>query len=268
MAATLFAGTADDLLGQYAMVKTMRGMGFSRGEIAKRMRLGVPVFAAATWAAAQVQTLLGSGRELEAGALFGASAVALSLTSALQTMALYKLAYDTLLAEGKIADKVGPLAGSPEFQAALKTFERAGRLLSPAHKPELLSLVRSHLEPLAATLGRAEVDAILTSLEHLDLAQIEHQIKAPSQLARWKVAIRQNFANPTSLGVVLGSALAPAIGAGAAEVGAMHNGFAMAAIGSVESLVGGLTVHAAALLDDWKYRRSLERKIAAIPTPR
>jgi hypothetical protein len=263
-AAKLFAGTADDLLGEYAEVKALLGAGFSGREVAKRLQLSVPVFGAATWASGQVEHLLAAGKDLEAGALFGASAVALSLTTALQSMAMYKKAYDALLADGKIPGKAA-LAGSPQFQAALKTFGRSRDLLSPASKGELLALVRKHLEPLAERLGRAEVETVMQSLEHLDLAELSRQLEAPSRLERWKTALQQDFSNPARLGILLGSAVAPVVGLGAAKLGLLHNGFVLAAVGSVESIVGGLTVHAARVLDDWKYKRSLERKIGALP---
>ena len=265
--AKLFAGTADDLMGFYGEREALRESGFTPAEIRKRYGTALAVFAGASYASYRVEHLLRSGHTLEAGALFGVSAVALSLTTALQSMAMYRRGYDALVREGKIDGKVGPLAGDARFQAMLRTFDRSASLLAPARKADLLALARRHLDGLGEAISAEDKAGILDALAHLDLEQIDAQVRSPSQLRRWKEAVRQDFSNPTRLGILLGSAMAPFTGLVAAKAGLMDNGFVMAAIGSTESLVGGLLVSAAKRLDDRKQRRALEAKLAALGAP-
>jgi hypothetical protein len=263
-AAKMFAGSADDILGEWGQYKLLRGRGFSRKELWKRMRGLVPVFVAAGGASRLVEHLLDSGQPGAAGALFGLSAVALSLTSAIQSMAMYKHAYDILLKEGKIDGKIGPLAGDPRFQATLKMLDQAHSLLRPEGRATLLAEVRRHLDGLGDTISAEDKAGLLGALEHLDLDEIEAQVRAPSTFKRWKAAVAEDFSNPTQLGVLLGSGMAPLVGAIAGKAGVMHNGFAMAAIGSTESLVGLLSMSAARTINDWKMKRAVERKLDAL----
>ncbi len=86
----VFAASADDLLGESAELMALRGSGFGWRELAKRGRVLIPVFALATYGAFQVEHLISSGHILWGGVVFGLSAVALSLTTAIQSVFMYK----------------------------------------------------------------------------------------------------------------------------------------------------------------------------------
>lgn len=98
----LFAASTDDLLGESAELMALRGSGFSWKELRKRFVLLVPVFALATYGVFQVEPLLEHGKTLLAGAVFGLSAVALSLTTAIQSIGMYLASVRALKKEGKL----------------------------------------------------------------------------------------------------------------------------------------------------------------------
>lgn len=98
----LFAASTDDLLGESAELMALRGSGFSWKELRKRFVLLVPVFALATYGVFQVEPLLEHGKTLLAGAVFGLSAVALSLTTAIQSIGMYLASVRSLKKEGKL----------------------------------------------------------------------------------------------------------------------------------------------------------------------
>ena len=77
-----------------------------------------------------------------------------------------------------------------------------------------------------------------------------------------RIALIQDFTNPARLGLLLGASLAPAAGIAGALLGLMHNGWMLAAIGSTESIVAGLTVISADYINEWRFHRRLKRKIA------
>lgn len=98
----VFAASADDIIGETAELSALRGSGFSWRELALRSRILVPVFALATWGAFSVEGLLRSHKIALAGIVFGLSAVALSLTTAIQSIFMYRRNLKTLVKEGKI----------------------------------------------------------------------------------------------------------------------------------------------------------------------
>jgi len=98
----IFAASADDLLGETAELTALRGSGFSWRELAKRGKILVPVFALATWGAFSVEPLLQEHKILLAGAVFGLSAVALSLTTAVQSIFMYRKNLQKLIQENKV----------------------------------------------------------------------------------------------------------------------------------------------------------------------
>ncbi|MFA5134188.1 MAG: hypothetical protein WC505_00150 [Patescibacteria group bacterium] len=181
----LFAASADDLLGESAELMALRGSGFSWRELARRAKILVPVFALATWGAFSVEGLLVSGRTTLAGTVFGLSAVALSLTTAIQSIFMYRKNVQRLMADGKI---------------------------KPSSRKELYLL-----------------------------------------------AFKQDFTNPARLGLLIGSSLSPVMGIIGAFSGLMHNGWVLAAIGSTESIVAGLTVIFASYINDWRFQRKLTK---------
>lgn len=98
----LFAASADDLLSETAELFALRGSGFTWRQLARRSIILVPVFALATWGAFSVEGLVEANRLVLAGLIFGLSAVALSLTTALQSIRLYLQAYQKLERVGKL----------------------------------------------------------------------------------------------------------------------------------------------------------------------
>lgn len=106
----VFAASADDLLGESAELMALRGSGFTWKELAKRSRILVPVFALATWGAFSVHGLLEEGHTIWGGIIFGISAVALSLTTAVQSIFMYRRNVRKLIKEGKVTPLVSSRA--------------------------------------------------------------------------------------------------------------------------------------------------------------
>src|SRR3989344_2490375 len=101
-AGKVFTASADDILAESAELSALRGSGFSWRELAKRGRVLVPVFALATWGAFSVEGLLHENKIIMAGVVFGLSAVALSLTTAVQSFFMYLSSIKKVAREGKI----------------------------------------------------------------------------------------------------------------------------------------------------------------------
>ena len=183
----IFAASADDLLGETAELSALRGSGFTWKQLAKRSRILIPVFALATWGAFSVEGFIEHDRLILAGVVFGLSAVALSVTTAIQSYFMYLSNLKKLSIEGKVVTNRN------------------------------------------------------TSLARL--------------------ALRQDFTNPARLGLLLGAGLAPFMGIAGALSGLMHNGWVLAGIGSTESIVAGLTVLFADFLNEWRFRRRLQKSL-------
>lgn len=183
----LFAASADDLLGESAELMALRGSGFSWKELAKRGKILIPVFALATWGAFSVHGLIEENRLILAGIVFGLSAVALSLTTAIQSIFMYKKNALKLKQEGKVM--------------------------------------------------------IETSKELL------------------KLSIIQDFTNPARFGLLLGAGMAPVMGVIGSFLGLMSNGWALATIGSTESIVAGITIIFAGRINEWRFHRKLKKMI-------
>ncbi|MDP3769948.1 MAG: hypothetical protein U1A23_01085 [Candidatus Sungbacteria bacterium] len=181
----IFAASADDLLGESAELMALRGSGFTWRQLIKRSRILIPVFALATWGAFSVEGMLEQGHILLGGAVFGVSAVALSLTTAIQSIFMYR-------------DSIKKLAH-------------------------------------------------------------EHKIHTATPWEYTKIAIIQDFTNPARLGLLCGASLAPVMGMIGAVMGYMHNGWILAAIGSTESIVAGLTVIFAGPLNEWRFKKKLKK---------
>ncbi len=184
----LFAASADDVLAEVAELFALRGSGFTWRQLARRSFVLVPVFALATWGALSVEPLVLRGSVALGGAVIGLSAVALSLTTAIQSIALYRQSYAQLIRRGK---------------------------LSGAH------------------------------------------------VSVWRLALTQDFTNPARLGLFVGAVASPLV---AAIVFltipvAIHNGWALALLGSVESVVAGVTVIAANAIERKRFARRMRREI-------
>lgn len=183
----VFAASADDLLGESAEIMALRGSGFTWRELARRGLILIPVFALATWGAFSVEGFLEAGKILLGGAIFGLSAVALSLTTAIQSIFMYR-------------KNIGKLAE-------------------------------------------------------------EEKVNYSDPRMRMRMAVKQDFTNPARFGLLLGAVCAPFAGMAGALLGILHNGWALAAIGSTESIVAGITVIFADYINEWRFHKKLKRMI-------
>lgn len=188
----VFAATADDLLSEAAELFALRGSGFTWRQLARRSRILIPVFILATYGAFQVEPLIHAGRLAWAGVVFGLSAVALSLTTALQSIRLYHQSFAALVHEGKLK-----------------------------------------LDSGRSLLG---------------------------------YALRQDFTNPARLGLFIGAAASPLAAAVVFSFfpGLTKNGWALALLGSTESVVASLTVMAAAKVNRFRFRSKVRRAMRNI----
>ena len=262
-AAKVFTASADDLGAQTAEWMALRGSGYSRSELVGRAGLLLPVFGAATAGAVQSHIWLTSGHERLGGFTFGLSAVALSLTTAIQSIHMYRQGYETLLREGKIPGKIGP-AMQKRFQRQLATLEkRLGSLLEPKNRPRLVAMISKSLTQAVAEgkLEEREKAQILKDLEGFDMQALVRSVKVPGSRERWLEAVRQDFSNPAHLGILLGSFAAPTVGWLAGPF--LNNGWVQGGVGSTESIVAATTVFAAGVIDEARYRAELGRQLKA-----
>ena len=98
----IVAASVDDLLSEVAELFALRGSGFTWRQLRRRSGPLIPIFALATYGVFQVEPLIRSGHVAWAGAIFGLSAVALSLTTAIQSIGMYAKAYVRLAADAKL----------------------------------------------------------------------------------------------------------------------------------------------------------------------
>lgn len=98
----VFAASADDVLSEVAEISALRGSGFSWKFLFKRCKVLIPVFIVATFFALNVEHFIEQGEYIKAGALFGLSAVMLSLTTSIQSIFMYLNSIKKLILEGKL----------------------------------------------------------------------------------------------------------------------------------------------------------------------
>src|SRR3989344_2964201 len=131
----IFAASADDLIGETAELTALRGSGFGWGELAKRGRILIPVFALATWGAFSVEPLIQQHKILLAGAVFGLSAVALSLATAIQSIFLYRGNLKILIAANKVPSQNSTQITALALRQDFTNPARLGLLLGSALAP-------------------------------------------------------------------------------------------------------------------------------------
>ncbi len=131
----IFAASTDDVLAETAELFALRGSGFTWKQLIVRSRILIPVFILATIGAFNVDTLIDQGHLSIAGVVFGVSSVALSLTTALQSVRMYKQCIDHLVKEGKLpaAHRSTPwiLAIKQDFTNPARLGLFIGAVLSP-----------------------------------------------------------------------------------------------------------------------------------------
>ncbi len=112
----VFAASTDDLMSEAAELLALRGSGFSWKVLWKRSLVLLPVFLAATYLAFSSERFVEVKNYFTAGLLFGVSAVALSLTTAIQSIFMYRSCVRSLIQEGKLP----AMAGGGIMQLALR----------------------------------------------------------------------------------------------------------------------------------------------------
>lgn len=98
----IFAASTDDVLGEAAELMALRGSGFGWRELSRRSFVLIPVFGLATYGAFSVNHFLLTGKIVLGGVIFGLSAVALSLTTAVQSFFMYYKNVKRLVRENKL----------------------------------------------------------------------------------------------------------------------------------------------------------------------
>lgn len=187
----VFAASADDVIAEVAELFALRGSGFTWRQLAVRGKILIPVFILATFGAFQVEPLIRSGQIHLAGVIFGLSAVALSLTTAIQSIFLYRHSYESLVREGKVV-----------------------------------------LLPGQSVTG---------------------------------LALKQDFTNPARLGLFIGAICSPIMAAlvFGSFTHLVENGWVLALLGSVESLVAGMVVIASTSFERALFRFKVRRALRA-----
>lgn len=185
----VFAASIDDILSEVAELFALRGSGFTWRQLIRRSRVLVPVFILATFGAFQVEPLIRSGRIALAGVVFGLSAVALSITTAVQSIFMYRKSY--------------------------------------------VDLVR------------------------------ENKLKLPAGKSVTGLALRQDFYNPARLGLFVGAFCAPLMAALVFSLAPdlSKNGWVLAALGSTESIVAGITVLSSKRLEKNLFRYKVSQAL-------
>lgn len=102
----IFAASADDIIGEAAELSALHGSGFSWRELSRRSVILIPVLILATYGAFSVHHLILNGQLVLGGIVFGLSAVALSLTTAVQSFFMYYKNIKKLLDQNKLKIEV------------------------------------------------------------------------------------------------------------------------------------------------------------------
>lgn len=261
--AKLIAASSDDLLGEFAEFKALLGTGFTLREVINRLQLAAPVFVIATMAAQEVEGLLSRGQDVTAGALFGASAVALSLLTTAQSIRMYFESYNQLVKEGKIPGatrlptELVERFNRPDIQKILSEFNRV-------KGDDIVGQLCSRLEGIFEDMGYPQETIrtdIIEPLSRLNTFEIQQIVQSQSARNKLIEAMKQDFSNPVRMGVLVGSTTAPLAGVTAGITGGLHNGFVEALIGSSESLLAWGTVMGARKISDMVYKLELKREI-------
>lgn len=139
----VFAASTDDVMAETAELLALKGSGFSWKQLYKRSKILIPVFMAATYTAFSVEGFIEREQYMTAGVLFGLSAVALSLTTAAQSIKMYHEAVKKLIADSKIKAK----SVSDEWKIAINQDftnpARLGLLLGAIASPIISGVVFS-----------------------------------------------------------------------------------------------------------------------------
>ncbi|MEK7116328.1 MAG: hypothetical protein AAB879_02960, partial [Patescibacteria group bacterium] len=176
----VFAASADDVLSEVAELFALRGSGFTWRYLARRSYILVPIFVLATFGAFQVEPLIQQGRVAFAGAVFGLSAVALSLATAIQSIGMYRQAYVRLVGDGKLRLESGQsitwLALRQDFTNPARLGLFVGALASPIFAAIIFSQYTSLVSNgwILALLGSTE--AVVAGMTVMSATRIERAL--------------------------------------------------------------------------------------------
>lgn len=190
----IFAASADDLLSETAELMALRGSGFTWRQLIRRSRILIPIFLLATYGAFSVDGIVHSGHPALAGLVFGVSAVALSLTTALQSIGLYRSAYVKLLRTGKMRLASGASLSGLALRQDFTNPARLGLFAGAFASPILAAIVFLAAPSLIsngwvlALLGSTE--SIVGGLTVIGASQIERLV--------FRLRVRRALANVVS----------------------------------------------------------------------
>jgi hypothetical protein len=197
----VFAASTDDLLAEAAELAALRGSGFTWKKLAARSKILVPVFILATYGAFRVEDLIEIDRMFLAGLLFGFSAIALSLTTAIQSIRMYHESVVDLVHERKYETlsprAVWKLAFLQDFTNPARLGLLIGAIASPIIAGSIFAFFPhlTHNGWILAMLGTTEtMVAGLTVLiartigEWMLTKELESAIEAAQKGAPWAEA--------------------------------------------------------------------------------
>jgi len=173
----IFAASADDLLSEVAELFALRGSGFTWKQLYKRSRILIPVFILATIGAFNVEPLIRQGRIGLAGVVFGLSAVALSLTTAIQSIGMYRTAFANLATSGKLNVRPGQSLTGFALRQDFTNPARLGLFVGALCSPVMSAIVFTLLPDLTkngwllALLGSTE--SVIAGLTVIGASRIE-----------------------------------------------------------------------------------------------
>ncbi|MEO5928087.1 MAG: hypothetical protein ABIO72_05185 [Patescibacteria group bacterium] len=176
----VFAATVDDLLSETAELFALRGSGFTWKQLLKRSRILIPIFFLALYGAFQVEPLIEEGRTTLAGVVFGLSAVALSLTTAIQSIFLYRNAFTKLEQEGKLRREPGKGIWGYALKQDFTNPARLGLFIGAMSSPFMAAIVFTFFPELTkngwilAMLGSTE--SIVASLTVMAASRINRKL--------------------------------------------------------------------------------------------
>lgn len=176
----VFAATVDDLLSETAELFALRGSGFTWKQLLKRSKILVPIFFLALYGAFQVEPLIEEGHMAQAGIVFGLSAVALSLTTAIQSVFLYRKAFTALEQEGKLRREPGKGIWGYALRQDFTNPARLGLFIGALSSPFMAAIVFSFFPELTkngwilALLGSTE--SIVASLTVMAASRINRRL--------------------------------------------------------------------------------------------
>ena len=137
----VFAASTDDMLAEAAELMALRGSGFGWKKLAARSKILVPVFILATYGAFHVESIIEQGRMFLAGAVFGLSAIALSLTTAVQSIRMYRECVNAVIGEKKCKALSNREAWKLAFLQDFTNPARLGLLIGAAVSPVIAGIV-------------------------------------------------------------------------------------------------------------------------------